>query len=645
MNLLRLTENSDLRRMRRWRIDDSAELYNINGWGLKYFTINDKGHVTVTPREGSAGVDLKELMDELQVRDVTSPVLVRFPDILDNRIEKISRCFKQAADEYGYTAQNFIIYPIKVNQMRPVVEEIVSHGKKFNIGLEAGSKPELHAVLAINIDENSLIICNGYKDENYIELALLAQKMGRRIFLVVEKLNELKLIASISKRLKIRPNVGIRIKLASSGSGKWEESGGDVSKFGLNSSELLEALDILEKNKMKDCLRLIHFHIGSQVTKIRRIKNALREASQFYVQLHNMGFDIDFVDIGGGLGVDYDGTRSSSSESSMNYSIQEYVNDSISSLVDACTKNDIPQPNIITESGRSLTAHHSVLIFEVLETTTLPSWDENEEISDSDHELVHDMYQLWESINQPRLIESWHDALQIREEALDLFGLGMLDLRTRAQVERLFWSVAREVFSIASEIKHAPEELKKISKMLPDKYFCNFSLFQSLPDSWAIDQIFPIMPISRLDEKPDRTATIQDITCDSDGKIDNFISTRNFNYHLPVHTLTKEPYYIGVFLVGAYQEILGDMHNLFGDTNAVHVSVYKDRYEIDQVIDGETVAEVLDYVQFNPKKMVRSVETWVTSSMKAGIITPEEGREFLSNYRSGLYGYTYLEKD
>mgnify|MGYP002571684389 CR=1 FL=1 len=631
--------------MRRWRIEDSAELYNINGWGLKYFSINDKGHVAVTPREGNASVDLKELMDELQVRDVTSPVLVRFPDILDNRIEKISKCFEQAAEEYGYTAQNFIIYPIKVNQMRPVVEEIVSHGKKFNIGLEAGSKPELHAVLAINIDENSLIICNGYKDENYIELALLAQKMGRRIFLVVEKLNELKLIASISKRLKIRPNIGIRIKLASSGSGKWEESGGDVSKFGLNSSELLEALDILEKNKMQDCLHLIHFHIGSQVTKIRRIKNALREASQFYVQLHNMGFNIDFVDIGGGLGVDYDGTRSSSSESSMNYSIQEYVNDSISALVDACVKNDIPQPNIITESGRSLTAHHSVLIFEVLETTTLPSWSEDESVSEKDHELVQELYKLWDTMNQPRLIETWHDALQIREEALDLFGLGMLDLRTRAQVERLFWSIAREVYEMANEIKHSPEELKKIAKMLPDKYFCNFSLFQSLPDSWAIDQIFPIMPISRLDEKPERTATIQDITCDSDGKIDNFISTRNFNYHLPVHSLTKDPYYIGVFLVGAYQEILGDLHNLFGDTNAVHVSLYKDHYEIEQVIDGETVAEVLDYVQFNPKKMVRSVETWVTTSMKSGIITPEEGREFLSNYRSGLYGYTYLEKD
>ena len=631
--------------MRRWRIEDSAELYNINGWGLKYFSINDKGHVAVTPREGNASVDLKELMDELQVRDVTSPVLVRFPDILDNRIEKISKCFEQAAEEYGYTAQNFIIYPIKVNQMRPVVEEIVSHGKKFNIGLEAGSKPELHAVLAINIDENSLIICNGYKDENYIELALLAQKMGRRIFLVVEKLNELKLIASIAKRLKIRPNIGIRIKLASSGSGKWEESGGDVSKFGLNSSELLEALDILEKNKMQDCLHLIHFHIGSQVTKIRRIKNALREASQFYVQLHNMGFNIDFVDIGGGLGVDYDGTRSSSSESSMNYSIQEYVNDSISALVDACVKNDIPQPNIITESGRSLTAHHSVLIFEVLETTTLPSWSEDESVSEKDHELVQELYKLWDTMNQPRLIETWHDALQIREEALDLFGLGMLDLRTRAQVERLFWSIAREVYEMANEIKHSPEELKKIAKMLPDKYFCNFSLFQSLPDSWAIDQIFPIMPISRLDEKPERTATIQDITCDSDCEIDNFISTRNFNYHLPVHSLTKDPYYIGVFLVGAYQEILGDLHNLFGDTNAVHVSVYKDHYEIEQVIDGETVAEVLDYVQFNPKKMVRSVETWVTTSMKSGIITPEEGREFLSNYRSGLYGYTYLEKD
>ena len=632
--------------MRKWRIEDSAELYNITGWGLKYFSINDKGHVAVTPREGYAQVDLKEVMDELQVRDIAAPVLLRFPDILDNRVEKISRCFKQAAQDYDYQAKNYIIYPIKVNQIREVVEEIVSHGKKFNIGLEAGSKPELHAVLATNIAENALIICNGYKDENYVELALLAQKMGRNIFLVVEKLNELKIIARIAKRLQITPNVGIRIKISSSGSGKWEESGGDQSKYGLNSSELLEAVDFLEKNKMTESLRLIHFHIGSQITKIRRIKNALREAVQFYVQLTKMGFNIDFVDIGGGLGVDYDGTRSSSSESSMNYSIQEYANDAVSALVDVCVKNELKQPNIITESGRSLSAHHSVLVFEALESTSLPSWNDREEVPDGDHELARELYGIWDKLDEQNLFESWHDALQIREEALDLFSLGMLDLRTRAQIEKLFWSVAREVSEIASTMKHPPEELRKVSKMIPDKYFCNFSLFQSLPDTWAIDQVFPIMPISRLDEKPSRSATIQDMTCDSDGKIAHFITDSGMSSALPVHPLKPgEPYYIGVFLVGAYQEILGDMHNLFGDTNAVHIDVYKDRYEIDQIIDGETVAEVLDYVQFNPKKLVRNVETWVTASMKAGRITPEEGREFLSNYRSGLYGYTYLEKD
>lgn len=631
--------------MRRWRIEDSAELYNITGWGLKYFSINDNGHVQVTPREGCASVDLKELMDELQIRDITAPVLLRFPDILDNRIEKISRCFKQAAEEYKYGAQNFIIYPIKVNQMRQVVDEIVSHGKKFNIGLEAGSKPELHAVLATNIDEHNLIICNGYKDENYVELALLAQKMGRRIFLVVEKLNELRLIARLAKRIGVRPNIGIRIKLSSSGSGKWEESGGDHSKFGLNSSELLEAVDALAKYKMEDCLKLIHFHIGSQITKIRRIKNALREATQFYVQLTKMGFSIDFIDIGGGLGVDYDGTRSSASENSMNYSIQEYANDAISAIVDACEKNGLKQPNVITESGRSLSAHHSILIIETLETTQLPVWNDNEEVSDSDHELARELYQIWDRLGQQSLLESWHDALQIREEALDRFSLGMLDLHTRAQIEKLFWSVAREVNDIAKTMKHVPEELR-ISKMLPDKYFCNFSLFQSLPDSWAIDQMFPIMPISRLDEKPTRTATIQDVTCDSDGKINCFISSHGFSNALPIHPIKNgESYYLGVFLVGAYQEILGDMHNLFGDTNTVHVSVHKDGYEIEQIIDGETVAEVLDYVQYNPKKLVRNVETWVTRSMKSGKITPEEGREFLSNYRSGLYGYTYLEKD
>jgi arginine decarboxylase len=630
--------------MRKWRVEDSAELYNINGWGVGYFSINDKGNVTVTPRKNGFEVDLKELLDELMLRDVSTPVLIRFPDILDDRIISTSECFKKASEEYDYKAQNFIIYPIKVNQMRPVVEEIVSHGKKFNIGLEAGSKPELHAVLAINTDPESLIICNGYKDEDYIELALLAQKMGKRIFLVVEKLNELRLITTISKRLKVKPNIGIRIKLASVGSGKWEDSGGDISKFGLTSSELLEAIDFIEKNKMHDCVRLIHFHIGSQVTKIRRIKTALREASQFYVQLRKMGFNVEFVDIGGGLGVDYDGTGSANSESSMNYTLQEYVNDSVSTFVDASNKNNIPHPNVITESGRSLTAHHSVLVFEVLETTTLPMWDSEEVINEHDHELLKELFNLWDDFSQPRILETWHDAQQIREEALDRFSLGLIDLKTRAQIERLFWSVARKVYQVANSSRHLPDELRQVSRILSDKYFCNFSLFQSIPDAWAIDQIFPIMPIHRLNEEPTISATIQDMTCDSDGKIDNFISTRNSSHHLPVHPLKgHERYYLGVFLVGAYQEILGDLHNLFGDTNAVHVSVDEDGYKIDQVIDGETIAEVLDYVQYNSKKLVRTVETWVTSSVKAGIISLEEGKEFLSNYRSGLYGYTYLE--
>ena len=631
--------------MRKWRIEDSEELYNITGWGTSYFGINDKGHVVVTPKKNGVAVDLKELVDELQLRDVSAPMLLRFPDILDNRIEKTAKCFQIASEEYGYKAQNFIIYPIKVNQMRPVVEEIISHGKKFNLGLEAGSKPELHAVIAINTDSDSLIICNGYKDESYIELALLAQKMGKRIFLVVEKLNELKLIAKVAKRLNVLPNIGIRIKLASSGSGKWEDSGGDASKFGLTSSELLEALDFLEKKDLKDCLKLIHFHIGSQVTKIRRIKTALREASQFYVQLYSMGFNVEFVDIGGGLGVDYDGTRSSNSESSVNYSIQEYVNDSISALVDAADKNNIPHPNIITESGRSLTAHHSALIFEVLETATLPEWDDEKDVvNEDDHELLKELYSIWDTLNQNKMLEAWHDSQQIREESLDLFSHGIVDLATRAKIEKLFWSITREIHQIASGLKHAPDEFRQLSKLLADKYFCNFSLFQSLPDSWAIDQIFPIMPIQRLDERPDRSATLQDITCDSDGKVDNFISTRNVAHYLPVHSLKgKEPYYMGVFLVGAYQEILGDMHNLFGDTNAVHITVSEKGYNIEQIIDGETVAEVLDYVQYNPKKLVRTLETWVTSSVKNGRISVEEGKEFLSNYRSGLYGYTYLE--
>lgn len=630
--------------MKKWTIEDSKELYNINGWGTSYFGINENGNVYVNPSKNNVKIDLRQIVDELALRDVTPPVLLRFPDILDNRIEKMASCFQKAAKEYDYQGESFIIYPIKVNQMQPVVDEIISHGRKFNLGLEAGSKPELHAVIAVQCKSDSLIICNGYKDENYIELAMLAQKLGKHIFLVVEKLNEIDVIAKAAKRLKVKPNLGIRIKLASSGSGKWAESGGDASKFGLTSSELLQAFDKLNEVGLHDCVKLIHFHIGSQITKIRRIQNALTEAGQYYVNLRKMGYNIEYVDCGGGLGVDYDGTRSSNSESSVNYSIQEYINDCVYSFTDVANRNGIPHPNIITESGRSLAAHHSVLVLDVLGAASLPVMPEEFEAKPTDHKLVKDLYEIWCNLTPKTMLEDWHDADQIREDSLDLFAHGMINLKTRAEIEAMYWSVCHEINALTRGMKHIPDELRGLDKLLADKYFCNFSLFQSLPDCWGIDQLFPIMPIQRLDERPSRNCTLQDITCDSDGKISNFIAGGTLSNVLPVHALRKnEPYYIGVFLVGAYQEILGDMHNLFGDTNAAHISVRDETYHIDQIIDGETVEEVLEYVQYNPKKLVRQIEQWVTKSVKEGKLSLDEGKEFLSNYRSGLYGYTYLE--
>ena len=630
--------------MKKWTIEDSEELYNIKGWGTSYFGINDKGHVYVTPCKDNTQIDLCDIVDELALRDVRPPVLLRFPDILDNRIEKMSQCYDKARVEYGFKGENYIIYPIKVNQMQPVVDEIISHGAKYNLGLEAGSKPELHAVLAVQTKSNSLIICNGYKDESYIELAMLAQKLGKKVFIVVEKLNEIDIIARTAKRLNVTPNIGIRIKLASSGSGKWAESGGDASKFGLTPTELLKALDKLDAAGLHDSVRLIHFHIGSQITKIRRIQTALTEAGQYYANLRKMGYNIEFIDCGGGLGVDYDGTRSSNNESSVNYSIQEYINDCVYAFVDIADKNNIPHPNIITESGRSLTAHHSVLVLDVLGAASLPEMPEEFEAKPSDHQLVKDLYEIWDNLNPKSMLEDWHDAEQIREDCLDMFAHGMVDLKTRAEIESMYWSVCHEINAIAKTMKHVPDELRGLDKLLADKYFCNFSIFQSLPDCWGIDQLFPVMPIERLNEKPTRNCTIQDITCDSDGTITNFTASGALSNVLPVHAIKEgEPYYLGVFLVGAYQEILGDMHNLFGDTSAAHISVKNGTYHIDQIIDGETGDEVLEYVQYNPKKLVRQLEQWVTKSVRQGKISLEEGKEFLSNYRSGLYGYTYLE--
>ena len=630
--------------MKKWTIEDSKETYNIKGWGVNFFGVNEKGHVYVSPKKDNVQVDLKELVDELATAHVSAPMLLRFPDILDTRIQSTAACFEKATKQYDFKGDHYIVFPIKVNQMRPVVEEIISHGAKYNIGLEAGSKPELHAVLAQHMDSDSIVICNGHKDQNYIEMALLAQKMGKRLFLVVEKLPELRIIAETAAKLNVKPFLGIRIKLASSGAGKWQESGGDASKFGLNSSELLTALQLLDEMGLRDCLKLIHFHIGSQITKIRRISTALREAAQYYVQLHNMGFPIEFVDCGGGLGVDYDGTRSSNSESSVNYSIQEYVNDCVYTFTDAANKNGIPHPTLISEGGRSLTAHHSVLILDVLESVSVPQMPEDFQPGENDHQLVHDLTEIWDKLSTRSMLEDWHDAEDIRDEALDLFRHGIIDLKTRAQVESLYWAIGHEVAELAHHQKHLPDDLRNMDKQMADKYFCNFSLFQRMPDSWGIDQLFPIMPIQRLNERPTRSAQLQDITCDSDGKVAAYVNGGQQTSYLPLHAVKPgEHYYIGVFLVGAYQEILGNMHNLFGDTNAVHISVDENGYTIDKTIDGETVADVLEYVQYSPKNLVRRLEIWVAKSVKEGKITSEEGKEFISNYRAGLYGYTYLE--
>jgi arginine decarboxylase len=634
--------------MRKWRTEDTKDLYNINGWGNGYLDINEKGNAVIYPKGKitGAGIDLKEVVDEVLQNEISLPLLLRFPDILDNRLERISACFDKASKEYNYNAQYFTVYPIKVNQQRPVVEEIVRHGKKFNIGLEAGSKPELHAVLAVMDNPKALLICNGYKDQEFIELALLAQKMGKRIYLVVEKLNELKMIYKVSQALDVKPNIGIRIKLSSSGSGKWELSGGDQSKFGLNASELMDAVEYAKEKDMLSCVQLIHFHLGSQITNIRKIKSGLREVAQFYVQLMKMGCPLEFVDIGGGLGVDYDGS-STSVESSLNYTIQEYANDAIYTLADACEKNNLKHPNLISESGRALTAHHSMLVFNVLESTSLPSWNDTKHaLPQNCHEKILELHEMYHNLTSRNMLEAYHDAIQLREDILDMFSLGIITLADRATCERLFWSITRKCSDMAVEIKNAPEELTSLGKRLADKYFCNFSLFQSLPDSWAIDQLFPIIPIHRLNEKPEVLVTLQDITCDSDGKIEKFIGVKDYTNGLLLHPFKKgSDYFIGVFLVGAYQEILGDLHNLFGDTNVAHVVTDgNDGYTIERILHGESVADVLEYVQFDSRSLVRTMESWVNASVKAGKISSEEGKVFLANYSSGLYGYTYLEE-
>ncbi|MCF8721103.1 biosynthetic arginine decarboxylase [Nitrospina gracilis] len=631
--------------MQKWTIEKSKELYNIDGWGCGYFGINEKGHITVRPDQANEHtVDLKLLVDDIKAKGYSLPVLIRFSDILKSSIAKLAHAFKKAAADHNYTGEYHGVYPIKVNQQRQVVEEIVKFGRDHNIGLEAGSKPELHAILAIMDNPQALLICNGYKDESFIRLALMGQKLGKRVFIVVERLSELNMTLRVAKELGITPNIGLRIKLFSAGAGRWASSGGEYSKFGLSPMETVEAVEIARKAGALDSIQLIHFHLGSQITNIRRIKNSLKEVGRYYSELMKMGCNLKFIDVGGGLGVDYDGSKSTFA-SSTNYTVQEYANDVIYHLSEICETEDLPHPNIISESGRAMTAYHSILVFNVLEVASFPDSDHDFQIDDDAPSVVQELHYVLEQASNKNITESWHDALDLKDQSQNQFSLGMISLKDKAIADKLFWVICRKIQDLASRLKYMPDELKTLNQRLADKYFCNFSVFQSLPDSWAIDQVFPIVPLQRLDEHPSREATLMDLTCDSDGLIDTFIGNHNMERTLPLHPVNSDPYRIGIFLTGAYQEILGDLHNLFGDTNTVHVSLKKDgtlKYE--QIIEGEDVTDVLDYVQFRAEELAGRMAGFLFHSVQNGTLSQQEADQFLHLYKEGLSGYTYLIK-
>ena len=633
--------------MTKWTIDEAREHYNIKGWGAGYFDINSKGNIVVHPDQKSTHyIDLKELVDDIQSKGYSLPVLIRFSDILKASIANLANSFQNSIDEYGFEGQYHGVYPIKVNQQRQVVEEIVKFGQPFNIGLEAGSKPELHAILAILDNPEALLVCNGYKDEAFIRLALMSQKLGKKVFIVVEKLDELTLIEKAAGELGVQPNIGLRIKLVSAGQGRWSSSAGEYSKFGLNTIELMEALEIAKSKNILDCVKLIHFHLGSQITNIRRIKDSLKEVGRFYSELMKFGCNIQYIDVGGGLGIDYDGSRSTFA-SSTNYSVQEYANDVVYHLLEICKAEDLPHPNIISESGRAMTAHHSVLVVNVLDVTSFPEWSDQIGIADDAPEVVKEIFDVLDSTSNKNLIESWHDAVHLKDEAQNQFLLGLISLNDRAMAERIYWGIGRKIEKLSSRLKFLPDDIRSLKAKLADKYFCNFSVFQSVPDSWAIDQVFPVVPLHRLHEEPDRDATLEDITCDSDGRIDTFIGThRGTENTLRVHSLQPgENYPLCIFLTGAYQEILGDLHNLFGDTNTVHVSLKEDgSLNYEQIIEGEDVADVLDYVQFSADELAGRIDGFLIGCVQRGAVTQKEADDFLALYKAGLNGYTYLVK-
>ncbi len=631
-----------------WTVADARALYNIEGWGAGYFDINDRGNVIVRPNpdQPNGAVDLRDLARDLEEQGIQLPVLLRFSDILRSRVETLSERFAAAMREFDYAGKYTTVYPIKVNQQRHVVEEIVRYGTPHGVGLECGSKPELQAVLGLVEGTEQLIVCNGYKDHEFMRLALMGQKLGHRVFIVLEQLSELDVLLEVADELGVTPMAGVRIKLASEGAGRWAQSGGEKSKFGLSSAELVKLIDRLEDMGRLNIVKLIHFHLGSQITDIRFIKSGLAEVARFYAELREMGVDITYVDVGGGLGVDYDGTTSTNN-ASVNYTLQEYANDVVYTLAEACREHELPMPHLISESGRALTAHHAMLLVKVIDVESqaaraLPT------LTDDDHSLLHEMHEDLRTITErnprPRkVLEVFHDATFDKDRARNYFNSGVLTLRQLATAELLWLATMNAIYPIA---KADPETyadiVRELQSSLCDRYFLNFSLFQSLPDSWAIDQLFPIMPIHRLDEQPLRHGTLQDVTCDSDGKIDKFVGDKAGRPSLELHEFRDgDDYILGIFLTGAYQEILGDLHNLFGDTNAVHVLITPDgRYEINDLVEGDTVTEVLNYVQFGASQLLATFRRKVNAAKG---LTREEANAFIADYVAGLEGYTYLE--
>jgi arginine decarboxylase len=628
---------------RRWTATDGAELYEVGGWGKGYFSVSSQGNLCVHPeKDPQRSIDLKLLVDRLQLRGIDLPMLIRFGDILKHRLGDIQAAFQRAIAEHDYKAGYQCIYPIKVNQQRQVVEEVLRFGGPYRYGLEAGSKPELLAVIAMTGNDVP-IICNGFKDDEFIEMAILAHKIGRKIIPVIEKYTELEMILRHAERIGVRPTIGMRVKLASPGAGRWQASGGYRSKFGLTVTEILRALAELKAQGMADCFKLLHFHLGSQITNIRYIKRALNEASRIYVDLVRQGAGLECLDVGGGLGVDYDGSQTNF-ESSANYTLQEYANDVVFHIQSVCNDAEVPHPTIFSESGRAVVAYHSVLVFNILGVSGRGDNDVPAELPEDAEQPLRDLADTYRDVTVRNVLEAYHDAQQALDMAMSLFGGGYLPLDQRCLAENLYWATCRKIRRLMNEMDYVPEELHGLDSLLSETYFCNFSLFQSIPDSWAIRHLFPILPIHRLDERPTHHAVLGDITCDSDGKIERFIDRRDVKRSLPLHSFDGRPYYLGAFLVGAYQEILGDLHNLFGDTNAVHVGLDRNgEVVVDAVINGDSVRDVLQYVQFDPKTLVSQLQASVEQAIRESRIDDHQAGRFLRFYEASLEGYTYLE--